>query len=173
MVLIPLIALVIVIVFVVYGLGIGTDAVEDILAQIREQAEKQNDQADPNLDRTGNFATDGKKICDLKLEFAGQMHDLNPFALDPINIEDDRFLVMGEQFGIAGQIAGSTSGNSAVKHKWFCPQGASPFSLIAQNLELSFLSFGIDESAGEIVRIKFKADAIDNGKKLFDCSLTN
>ena len=169
MVLIPLIGIIIVIVFVVYGLGIGTEAVDDILAQIREQAERQNDQADPDLEKTGNFATDGKKICDLELQFAGQMHDLDPFGFDPINIEDDRFLVMGEHFGVSGSFS------PEVQHRWFCPQGQSPFSLFAWELGktgATKLSFGIDESAGEIVRMKYRADSVTTGKRMFDCSLS-
>ncbi|KKK95789.1 hypothetical protein LCGC14_2669260, partial [marine sediment metagenome] len=55
--------------------------------------------------------------------FAGDMHDINPFALDPINIEDDRFLVMGNT-GLPSFVLSDLP--PPVKHKWFCPKCKKP-----------------------------------------------
>lgn len=162
---VALFLVVIIIGFVVYGLGIGKDFVTDIQASIRESQEKQKDAQDPSIYSTGNFAKDtGTRVCDLRIEFVGILNDINHYG-DPINLADERFIEMGSHI----KFLTFDYDDRVIVYQWFCRDQASPLSILGWELgKMSLLSFGLDTSQGETIRFKFQGISQNTGKLLFD-----
>lgn len=184
-----IIGIIIILAFVVFILGIGTDFVDDVFKRIDESQEKQKDQADPSITDIGNFAKDikGARVCDLRIRFVGIItgHDL--YGL--FDFSDQIFLWFGAHPLVTILTSFPDFNENIIEYQWFCQdQNTQPLSLLSWNLgkNLAFLTpptsntltpnsildleqlvlFG-QKSDGETVRIKFIGESKTTGKSLF------
>jgi len=161
-----IIAVLMILVFSVVILGIGSDSIDKLFKTIAERQESQNDQAPAELQDVGNFAKDiGARVCNLRVDFIGIVSTADAYGFNILG--DDIFIYMGDHGTLIEILSQLTQDKSIIKYRWFCQDEPSSLSWNFQKLSLSSLSF-LDEFDGEVVRMKFEATSKDSGKNLFD-----